>query len=126
MARNRKNQALEVRFGPPLKVAFLLLAIGAAAIGYVWQKSEIGQLAKQESVREIRLKQLRDDNDRLVKQIADLHEPVRLDQRVKELNLGLAPAQQGQVVRLAESPAGAGGGFRQLAWRPATGRDPAP
>ena len=37
-------------------------------------------------------------------QLAVLHSPVMLDQRVHELNLGLVPAQPTQIYRLAESP----------------------
>jgi len=33
-----------------------------------------------------------------------LNSPVMLDQRVHELNLGLVPAQPGQVYRLVEAP----------------------
>lgn len=108
MAKNRKNQTVSVRFGPPLKAAFLLLFIGAAALGYVWQKSMINQLAREQVTREARLKQLFAENDRLAGEIANLHQPVQLDQRARELNLGLTPAQPGQVVRLVENVVGPG------------------
>ena len=38
MAKNRKNQAAAVRFGPLLKVVLLCSIICGSAIGYVWQK----------------------------------------------------------------------------------------
>ena len=39
MAKNLKNQAAAIRFGPALKASFLCLLIGGAAVGYVWQKN---------------------------------------------------------------------------------------
>ena len=103
MAKNRKNQAASIRFGPALKATFLCLLIGGSAVGYVWQKNEIYRLGQQIRQRETRLAQLEHDNQRLGDQLAILHSPVMLDQRAKELNLGLAPAQPTQVVRLEET-----------------------
>lgn len=133
MARNRKNQAPEIRFGPVLKVVLWCALIGGSAIGYVWEKGQIDRLGKQISEREIRLKQLRKDNELLADQIAYLHSPVLLDRRAKELNLGLTPEQPLQVVRLVEAPApplpaGASAakpaGLRPIAQRPVVGRTP--
>src|SRR5271166_3914607 len=102
MAKNRKNQAAEIRFGPVLKVVLLCSLIGGSAIGYVWQKGQIERLGHQISERELRLKQLKNDNKALADQIAYLHSPVMLEHRAKELNLGLAPQQPLQVVRLMD------------------------
>ncbi|HEY2329955.1 MAG TPA: septum formation initiator family protein [Verrucomicrobiae bacterium] len=105
MAKNRKNQAAAIRFGPALKASFLCLVIGGSAVGYVWQKNEIYRLGQQIRQRETKLLQLQADNKRLGDQISILHSPVMLDQRAKELQLGLAPATPLQVVRLTETPA---------------------
>jgi cell division protein FtsB len=121
MAKNRKNQAAEIRFGPVIKVVLLCLLIGGSAIGYVWQKSQINRLGLQISERERQLKQLKNDNKLLADQIAFLHSPVMLDRRARELNLGLAPAQPLQVVRLQEPPAPAADQARQFAQRPVAG-----
>ncbi|MEI7807100.1 MAG: hypothetical protein WCJ07_01305 [Verrucomicrobiota bacterium] len=102
MAKNRKNQAAAIRFGPALKASFLCLLIGGSALGYVWQKNEINRLGQQILEREKRLVQTQNDNKRLGDQIAILHSPVMLDRRAKELCLGLVPAQPLQVVRIAE------------------------
>jgi hypothetical protein len=48
------------------------------------------------------LKQLRTDNQKSTDQLAVLRSPLTLDRRVKELKLGLAPAQPMQVWRLPE------------------------
>ena len=47
MAKNRKNLAAAIRFGPALKASFLCLLICGSAIGYVWQKGEIVRLGQQ-------------------------------------------------------------------------------
>jgi cell division protein FtsL len=120
MAKNRKNQAAAIRFGPALKALFLCLLIAGSAVGYVWQKSQIYQLGKQIHEKESRLAQLTHDNTKLDRQLSDLRSVVMLDQRAH--NLGLAPAQPRQVVRLPEMPPALPGNqitFHQLAARPA-------
>ena len=119
MAKNRKYQSAAIRFGPVLKVVLLCALIGGAAVGYVWQKSEINRLGRQQVQREIKLKQLLADNKRLGDQISILHSPVMLDQRARELQLGLVPTTPQQVVRLLETvqPAEARAP-RQFAQRP--------
>jgi hypothetical protein len=104
MAKNQKKQAAEIRFGPVLKVVLLCSLICGSAVGYVWQKNEIYKLGQFIRQRETRLTQLQNDNKRLADQLAILHSPVMLDQRGRELNLGLVPAQPAQVVRLDEPP----------------------
>jgi len=121
MAKNRKNQAAAIRFGPALKASFLCLLIGGSAVGYVWQKNEIYRLGQQIRQRETKLAQLQNDNKRLGDQISILHSPVMIDRRAKELNLGLAPATPMQVVRLTETPvAPEKNCSRQFAQRPVT------
>ena len=102
MAKNRKNQSAAIRFGPALKVLFLCLLIAGSAVGYVWQKSQIYQLGQQIRQREIRLARLQNDDRKLSDQLSILRSPTMLDRRARELNLGLAPAQPMQVLRLAE------------------------
>lgn len=109
-----------IRFAPALKAAFLCLIITGSAVGYVWQKGEIDHLGQVKHQRELRLQQLTRNNQRLTDQIAILHSPVMLDQRVKELNLGLGPLVPGQVVRLVEpveTSVPGGKAERQLALR---------
>jgi len=105
MAGNRKNQSATIRFGPALKALFLCMLIAGSAIGYVWQKNEIYRLSQQIRQDELRLKQMADGNEKLRVRLADLRSPLMLDQRVRELNLGLAPAQPVQVWRLPEPSA---------------------
>jgi cell division protein FtsB len=105
MAANRKSQSAAIRFGPALKAAFLCLLIAGSAIGYVWQKNEIYRLSQQIRQGELHLKQLSDGNEKLRVRLADLRSPMMLDQRARELNLGLSPAQPMQVWRLPEPAA---------------------
>jgi uncharacterized protein involved in exopolysaccharide biosynthesis len=102
MAKNRKNQSAAIRFGPALKALFLCLLIAGSAVGYVWQKSQIYQLGQQIRQREVRLARLQNDDRKLTDQLSILRSPTMLDRRARELNLGLAPAQPMQVLRLAE------------------------
>lgn len=102
MAKSRKHQSAAIRFGPALTALFACLAIAGAAVGYVWQKGEIYNLGRQIREKENRLAELRNDDKKLADQFAILDSPVMLDQRARELNLGLAPVQPLDVVRLAE------------------------
>ena len=125
MAKNRKNQAAEIRFGPVLKVVLLCALICGSALGYVWQKNQIDRLGAQIRDREKSLATLKRDNENLGGQIALLNSPVVLDRRAKELKLGLAPAMPQQVVRLAEMPsAPEKNSSCQLAQRPLTDLTP--
>jgi hypothetical protein len=120
MSKNRKNQTAAIRFGPALKASFLCLLIAGLAIGYVWQKNEIKHLGRQIAEKEQQRDQLLKENRMMADQLATLRSPVMLDQRVRELKLGLAPAQPGQkVVRWDTVPVGTvPGSPQQYASRP--------
>ena len=107
MPKSRKSQSAAIRFGPALKAFFLCFLIAGSAVGYVWQKSQIYELGRQIRQCEIHLSQLRSQNQRLTDQLAILRSPVMLDQRARQLNLGLVPATPGQVSRLPDPMAGA-------------------
>ncbi len=102
MARNRKNQAAAIRFGPALKAVVLCLLLGGSGVGYVWQKNQIYDLGQQMKKRETTLRTLQDQNEKLRKQLAAMRSPRFLEARVKELNLGLVPPQPSQILRLPE------------------------
>jgi hypothetical protein len=118
MAKQRKNSATTLRFGPALKASFLCLVIGGSAVGYVWQKNEIYRLSQQIRQQEIRLTQVRRSNQQLGDAIEFLRSPQNLDRRAKELNLGLAPESPAQVVRLMEPSPENKNVARQLVQRP--------
>ncbi len=102
MAKNRKYQSAVIRFGPALKAFLLCLVIGGAGVGYVWQKNQIYQLGQQIKKRELRRRELEDQNEKLKKQWAMMRSPQFLEMRIKELNLGLMVPQPSQVWRLSE------------------------
>jgi hypothetical protein len=102
MAKKRKSQSAAFWFGPALAAPLICLVIAGSAVGYVWQKGEIARLGRLTHQREARLKKLTDSHQRLAEQILMQQSPALLDQRVRELNLGLVPLQPGQVVRLPE------------------------
>ena len=102
MAKNRKNQSAAIRFGPAIKAFLLCAMIGGAGVGYVWQQGQIMEQGRKIKARENRLAELRDQNKKLSDQLAMLRSPAQLDQRVRELNLGLGQPKQSSVVRLFE------------------------
>ncbi len=102
MARNRKYQTAAIRFGPALKAFLLCLLIGGSGVGYVWQKDQISQLARQIGQREADLARLVDQTERLRKQLGAMRSPRYLDWKIQELGLGLGPPQQTQKWRLSE------------------------
>jgi cell division protein FtsL len=102
MAKNRKHQTAAVRFGPALKAFLLCVLIGGSAVGYVWQKSQINELGRQMAQRERRLDELENQNQKFRDQLATLCSPARINERVRELQLGLVVPQPHQVWRLPE------------------------
>ena len=102
MPKSKKNESAVIRFGPALKAFFLCFLIAGSAVGYVWQKSQIYELGRQIRQRELHLVQLKSDNQKLADELAILRSPVMLDQRARQLDLGLVPAQPAQVYRLPE------------------------
>lgn len=102
MARNRKHQSAAIRFGPAVKALLLCLMFGGSGVGYVWQKNQIYDLGLAIRKREHQLAAMKDQNEKLRKQLAMMVSPAYLERRIKELNLGLAPAQPDQIWRLRE------------------------
>jgi hypothetical protein len=106
MAKNRKYQSAVIRFGPAVNAFLLCLLIGGAGVGYVWQKNQIYQLGQQIRKRELRLKELKVQNEKLGRQLGLMRTPPFLETRIKELNLGLTLPQPNQVWRLPEPAPG--------------------
>jgi hypothetical protein len=100
--RNRRSQSGALRLVPALKTAVLVLFIATAAVGYVVEKNKLFQLSRQITGREARLEKLQWDNRLRQNQFGDLLLPQKLATRAREMQLGLSPAQQTQMVWLAE------------------------
>ncbi len=104
MARNRKSQSAAVRFAPALKAFMLCLFLGGSGVGYVWYKNQVTILGQQKKEREVRLAELQRQNKMARAQLAELCSPIKLEARVKSLNLGLVAPPVSQIVRLMETP----------------------
>jgi hypothetical protein len=104
MSRNRRHQTAAVRFGPVLRVLALCFFVAGAGVGYVWQKEQINSLAERKKQIEIRLDQLRHNNDRLTRVLATLQSHGEIEARIKRSDLGLVAPQPDQIVRLVEVP----------------------
>lgn len=102
MARNRKNQTAAIRFGPALKALLICGLLAGSGLGYAWQKNQITDLGRQIARKEAALRDLEEKNRKMDDLLKTLSSPDRLDQRSKELNLGLGPTQPAQVWRLPE------------------------
>lgn len=102
MARNRKYQSAALRFGPALKAFLLCLLIGGSGVGYVWQKTQIFELAEQIRKREIHLAALQEQNEKLKSQLANMRSQPYLEMRIRQMNLGLVPPHPSHVWRLPE------------------------
>jgi cell division protein FtsB len=104
MAKNRKNGSAE-RFKPAVKAALICVLLGVSAVGYVYQKNQIIALGRQIKQREVRLKQLGDDNAKLWKNLQTLQSATVLEDRARKLNLGLVQPAQSQILTIIEMPA---------------------
>ena len=82
----------------------MCLLIGGSGVGYVWQKNQIYDLARQTKQLETRRDALRHQNRMLENLLAKMSSPKELDARVKNSNLGLVPPRQDKVWRLVETP----------------------
>jgi cell division protein FtsB len=103
MGRNRKNGSA-VRLVPAVWAAVICLLLGGSAIGYVYQKNQIIELGKQIQKSEQRLSALRESNAKLRQQLLTLKSGIYLENRVKELKLGLVQPAQSQILTLVEIP----------------------
>jgi cell division protein FtsB len=106
MGRNRKN-------GPAgwlvaaVKATLICGLIGGSAVGYVYQKQQLIALGREIQKSEQQLKSLAEINARLTRTLLTLQSPRYLEERAKELKLGLVQPAQSQILTLTEVPAGA-------------------
>lgn len=87
---------------PGVKAALICLLLGGSAIGYVYQKNQLIELGKQIQKSEQCLKALSDKNARLQGQLHTLQSTFYLEQRNKQLNLGLVQPAQSQILTIVE------------------------
>jgi hypothetical protein len=104
MAKYRKNDGDAVRIGTVARVLLLCLFFGGAAIGYVWQQDQLMKLNVRRKALEASLADLQVQNRRRNDQYESQLFPKALEDRVRAMNLELAPHNPAQVVRLPEPP----------------------
>ena len=92
---------------PAVKAALICLLLGGSAIGYVYQKNQIGELGKMIQQREKTLAKLQDENAKLGKTLSTLKSAAYLEEKVKRMNLNLAQPAQSQLLTIIEVPAAA-------------------
>lgn len=71
-----------------------------AGIGYVWVKTQVWGLGRDIKKLEVRLEELKRNNDVLQRNYAGMCSHERLRERVRELQLGLAAPLPSQIVRM--------------------------
>ena len=104
MARNRKCQPAAIRFGPALKALLLCAIFCGSGVGYVWQKSQIDELARQIRQREKRLSELMYLNQKSRDQLATFRSVGWITERAKKLGMGLPlESQKWRLVEPAET-----------------------
>lgn len=104
MARNRKSQSAELRFGPALKALLICFFIGGAGIGYVHQKNLLNKLGEEKKNRERELNRLQITNASLERQRWQLNSQRVLERRVEELGLDLRLPSPSQIVVIVDEP----------------------
>lgn len=104
MGRNRRIGSA-TWLVPGVKAAAICVLLGGSAIGYVYQKNQLIELGKQIQKGEQTLKSINDNNARLQRQLATLQSAYYLEQRNKQLNLGLVQPAQSQILTIVEVPA---------------------
>src|SRR5688500_19968944 len=96
----RRPRASELKPQTVITSIIICAAVCLAGVGYVWAKTQIWGLSRDMKKLELRLEELKRDNDVLQRTYAGMCAPSRLDARVRELNLGLAAPIPSQIIRL--------------------------
>lgn len=107
---NRDRQSLPEMFIPAIKALLACGIAGAIGVGYLWQQKQILALAAEKQGREQQLQELRRQNQIHRADLDRLRLVPAIESRAKQMNLGLAPAQPEQIVRLVEASSTPGGG----------------
>ena len=106
MGRSKKYSS-SVKTGATIKTGILVVLIVGSCVGYLWLKKEINTLAATIRMRDSRLRQVREANEKMTPQLATLMDPFSLEKKVKQMQLGLAQPDLSHVWRLPEPAAAA-------------------
>ncbi len=101
--RKRTGSAPRVNWIRPAVAALVLCgAIGAASLGYIWQKKQNNEVYDRIGEKEKTLRALQEEHDELARERDHLLLPSELDARVTTLQLGLELPDPSQVIQLEE------------------------
>jgi hypothetical protein len=118
MARNRKAQSAELRFGPALKALLICFFLGVAGVGYVYQKDLLNKLSQEKLDREEELNRLRLDNARKQALSPQVNSRRHVEERVQRMHPDMRrPTPDQVVVLLDDRPLGVEPEARRYAHR---------
>ena len=100
----RRNKSTALKPKTVITSVIICACVCFAGIGYVWAKTQVWGLSRDIKKLELRLEELKRDNDILQRTYAEMCAPAQLDFRVQKLNLGLAAPLPSQIVRLPNHP----------------------
>jgi hypothetical protein len=100
----RRNKSTALKPKTVITSVIICACICFAGIGYVWAKTQVWGLSRDIKKLELRLEELKRDNDVLQRNYAEMCAPAQLDYRVRKLNLGLAAPLPSQIVRMPSRP----------------------
>jgi hypothetical protein len=104
MARSRKTQSAELRFGPALKALLICFFIGGAGVGYVYQKDLLNKLSQEKREREEEMNRLQLDNAQKRAHLEQMNSQRQLQERVRRMHPDLMLPTPDQVVVLPSIP----------------------
>ncbi len=88
---------------PAIKALIGCAMIVSAGLGFLWLKGQRDERGREIVKKEARLLELISYRERLENHLAELRSPRALDERARELRLGLVPPQPDQIMRLSEN-----------------------
>lgn len=100
--RKRKNNGNAPNGRLLLSIITAVAFLSVAALGYLWQQTEIHALGRQMKKLEVTLDHLKRANERLNRAYAEMCTPGALDLRIRQMGLGLVAPHPSQIVRMSE------------------------
>ena len=96
----RRNKSTALKPKNVIASVVICAVFCLAGIGYVWAKTQVWALSRDIKKLEVRLEELRRDNDIRQRTYAEMCAPARLHELVQNLQLGLSAPLPSQIVRM--------------------------
>ena len=100
--KKRRKQEKGSNGLPVIAVITAVAFVSVAALGYLWQQTEIHALGRQKKSLELEFEQLRASNERLNRVYAEMCTHGELVRRAREMGLGLAEPHPNQMIKMTE------------------------